>query len=209
MAAATAATATMLAALLAPTQSLIFWTDAIWDTNRIGVLAYISNQSMQGALSRLAPPTPGTAFWALAALGVLVVWARKSRLAGELGDHRAGFALTGVVACLVSPITWVHHLVWLIPALIVLADSGRRNLRLTAAGMYVVLCSSLVWLWAVDFSGLDGFLFGNAYVWIGLSMLFMVPVRTPVPAAAPTRARLALQAQYTLPSRRRVPVELR
>jgi alpha-1,2-mannosyltransferase len=209
VATATAATATMLAALVAPTQSLIFWTDAIWDTNRIGVLAYVSNQSLQGALSRLAPPTPGSVFWALAALGVLVIWARKARLAGEVGDDRAGFALTGVVACLISPITWVHHLVWLIPALVVLADSGRRNLRQAAAGMYVVLCSSLVWLWAVNFSGVDGFLFGNAYVWIGLSMLLLVPVTTAVPAPVPL-PRLVLQTQITLPSQRRaLPVEVR
>jgi alpha-1,2-mannosyltransferase len=209
VATATAGAATLLAALVAPTQSLIFWTDAIWDTNRIGVLAYVSNQSLQGALSRLAPPTPGTVFWALAALGVLVAWARKARLAGELGDDRAGFALTGVVACLVSPITWVHHLVWLIPALIVLADSGRRNLRHAAAGLYVVLCSSLVWLWAVNYSGLDGFLFGNAYVWIGLSMLFLVPLHSPARVPVP-QPRLVLRTQITLPSQRRVlPVEVR
>jgi alpha-1,2-mannosyltransferase len=208
VATATAVAATMLAALVAPTQSLIFWTDAIWDTNRIGVLAYVSNQSLQGALARLAPPTPGSAFWALAALGVLVVWVRKSRLAGELGDDRAGFALTGVVACLISPITWVHHLVWLIPALIVIAD-GRRNLRYAAAGMYAVLCSSIVWLWAVNFSGIDGFLFSNTYVWIGLAMLFVLPVSVPEPVRLPRQPRLVLQSQFTLPSRARVPVELR
>lgn len=205
----TAVAATMLAALVAPTQSLIFWTDAIWDTNRIGRLAYVSNQSVQGILSRLAPPTPGTVFWALAVLGVLVVWARKSRMFAELGDHRTGFALTGVVACLISPITWVHHLVWLLPALIMFADSGRRNLR-AAAAMYVVLCSSLIWLWSVDSTGIDGFLFSNLYVWVGLALAFALPARVPVPEPVPGQPRLVLQTQITLPSARpRVSVELR
>ncbi|MDT5043011.1 MAG: alpha,2-mannosyltransferase [Actinoplanes sp.] len=45
---------------------------------------------------------------------VLVVWWIRTWRAI---DHLAGFALTGVVACLISPVTWVHHLVWLLPAL--------------------------------------------------------------------------------------------
>ena len=37
-----------------------------------------------------------------------------------------GLALTGVVMCLVSPVTWVHHLVWLIPGLLLLVDNAFR-----------------------------------------------------------------------------------
>lgn len=201
VASGTAVAATLFAALLAPTQSLIYWTDALWDTNRIGVMAYVSNQSLQGVLSRLDPPTPGGIFWLIASLAVLVVWAHRARRAAAEGDDRVGFALTGITACLISPITWVHHLVWLIPALIVLADSGRRHLY-RAAVMYAVLCSSIVWLWSVDYSGLDGFVLGNAYVWIGLSLLFVLPVREKGTVDIP-RERLVLQSEITLHSSRR------
>jgi alpha-1,2-mannosyltransferase len=109
-------------------------------------------------------------------LALLVVWARRARRAALVADDRAGFAVTGIVACLISPITWVHHLVWLIPALIVLADTGTRRHRLAAAAMYAVLCSSMVWLWTVDSTGIDGFIGGNAYVWVGLALLFLLPV---------------------------------
>ncbi len=179
IATATAVGATLAAGNIAPTESLVFWTDAVWDTNRIGVLSYVSNQSVQGILARLHPPSPGAVFWAGSALALFVVWARRARRASLLGDERTGFALTGVLACLISPITWVHHLVWLIPALIVLADNGNRRHRRAAAVCYTVLCSSVVWLWSVDFSGVDGFIGGNAYVWVGLALLFLVPARRP------------------------------
>jgi alpha-1,2-mannosyltransferase len=92
-------------------------------------------------------------------------------------DALTGFALTGVAACLVSPITWVHHLVWLLPALALLAEAGltdRRRLA-AAATAYVLLCSSLVWLWWYDPSGLDGLVGANAYVWVSLALLAGLP----------------------------------
>jgi alpha-1,2-mannosyltransferase len=182
-----AVTATLVAANAAPAESLVFWTDALLDTNRIGILSYVSNQSMQGVLARLDPPMPGAVFWAGAVLALVVLWARQARRAALAGDDRAGFALTGIVACLISPITWVHHLVWLIPALIVLAGTGIRRHRLAAAAMYAVLCSSLVWLWSVDFSGIDGFIGSNAYVWVGLAMLFLLPASQRAELEMPER----------------------
>jgi alpha-1,2-mannosyltransferase len=113
---------------------------------------------------------------------VLAVWAFRVRRAAAAGDDLAGFALTGVAGCLLSPVTWIHHLVWLLPALILLVDravAGRRRALLgLAAAAYVVLCSRLVWAWRVDFGGLDGFVFSNAYVWISVALLVGLPVRS-------------------------------
>lgn len=88
--------------------------------------------------------------------------------------------------CLVSPVTWVHHLVWLLPGLILLVDNGmaaparsrRRRLLLAAALIgYALLCSRIVWSWEKDFTGVDGFLGSNTYVWISLALLLGLPVR--------------------------------
>jgi len=55
---AAAGAATVLALLIAPDASVEFWTDAVWDTGRIGKLYYVSNQSLRGVVARLeAPPT--------------------------------------------------------------------------------------------------------------------------------------------------------
>ncbi|GAA0794519.1 glycosyltransferase 87 family protein [Spirilliplanes yamanashiensis] len=56
VAAGTAAAATALAALVAPGATREFWTSALWDTGRVGDLAYVSNQSLRGALARLDVP---------------------------------------------------------------------------------------------------------------------------------------------------------
>ncbi|TBL30098.1 hypothetical protein EYA84_23320, partial [Verrucosispora sp. SN26_14.1] len=112
-------------------------------------------------------------------------WIRRSRAAVAAGDEAAGLALTGAVMCLVSPVTWVHHLVWLLPGLLLLVDHGmaapprsrRRHLLLAAATVgYGFLTSRIVWAWETDFSGVDGFLFGNAYVWISLALLAFLPL---------------------------------
>lgn len=177
VATAVAAAATALAAWAAPDASRFYWTDALWDTTRIGRLAYVSNQSLQGVLARLvAPDEPSRAAWATAALLVLCVWAWRTSRALADEDWTAAFALTGLAACLVSPITWVHHLVWLLPSFAVLLH--RRRLRVAGA-LYVVLCSSVVWLWFDDASGLDGFLGSNTYTWITLGLLLWLPVGQP------------------------------
>ncbi|MEU9288240.1 glycosyltransferase 87 family protein [Streptomyces sp. NPDC048275] len=173
VATAVVAAATALAAWVAPEASRFYWTEALWDTDRIGRLAYVSNQSLQGVLARLAAPgEPSRAAWASAAVVVLGVWAWRTSRALADEDWTAAFALTGLAACLVSPITWVHHLVWLLPSFAVLLH--RHRLRVAAA-LYAVLCSSVVWLWFDDSSGLDGFLGSNTYTWITLGLLLWLP----------------------------------
>jgi alpha-1,2-mannosyltransferase len=180
LATAVAAAATAAAAWIAPEASRFYWTEALWDTSRIGRLDYVSNQSLQGVLARfVAPHEPSRAVWALMVLAVLGVWAWKVRTSVRADDWIAAFAVTGLTACLVSPITWVHHLVWLLPSFAVLLRH-RRLLPLTAC-LYVVLCSSVVWLWFDGASGIDGFVGSNAYVWITLGLLLWLPIgQSPV-----------------------------
>jgi len=183
--AATAAAATWLAATLAPDASREFWTDAVWNTDRVGSTAFVSNQSLNGFVSRLNPAEPNKLLWAALVLGALIVWAIRARKAIVAGDEVAGLALTGILGCLVSPITWVHHLVWVLPAVILLFDHAfdrsqdrtvRRNMMIFAVLVYGVLCSRLVWPFNLHFSGW-GLLGSNAYVIIEVIMLFTLPIR--------------------------------
>ncbi|MER8186402.1 glycosyltransferase 87 family protein [Kitasatospora sp. NPDC094015] len=207
VATATAAGATLLGRLAAPQASHAFWTDLLWNTDRVGSLSYVSNQSLQGMIARLAPQVAGHALWGLAVLAVLALWAYRVHRAAAAGDELTGFALTGLTSCLISPITWIHHLVWVLPALVLLADaglrepvgSGRRRRLLTAAGAgYVVLCSSVVWIWRFDTASVGGLLGGSTYLWITLGLLIALPVRPlparplragPLPPAGPADAR--------------------
>ncbi|MGP3926833.1 glycosyltransferase family 87 protein [Streptomyces sp. 8N616] len=190
----TAVAATLLADRLDPGASRTFWTEALWNTDRIGSLSYVSNQSLQGVLARLQPEGPSRTAWLLCVLAVLAVWAYRARRAAASGDDAAGFALTGLAACLVSPITWVHHLVWLIPSLAVLADTalrrGHRGLLAATGTLYVVLCSSVVWLWRWNSTGFGAFLGANTYVWITLGLLLALPPREPDRAAVGPAVRV-------------------
>ena len=181
-----AAAATLVAAALFPDASREFWTEALWNTDRVGELAFVSNQSLRGVVARLDPEHPSTVAWLALVLATLVVWGWRSRAAVAAGDEATGLALTGATMCLVSPVTWVHHLVWLLPGLILLVDNGmaaparsrRRRLLLAAALVgYAFLTSRIVWAWEKDFTGVDGFLGSNTYVWISLALLLALPVR--------------------------------
>ncbi|KUN81239.1 glycosyltransferase 87 family protein [Streptomyces griseoruber] len=181
VATAVALAATGCAALVAPDASRFYWTRALWDTSRVGRLGYVSNQSLQGVLARLG--VDSKAVWAVLVVVVLGVWARRARQAVDAGHWQAAFALTGVTACLVSPVTWVHHLVWLLPSFAVLVRAGHARV---AGALYAVLCTSVVWLWFDDASGVDGFLGSNTYTWVTLGLLLFLPAGQPRAERRPT-----------------------
>ncbi|MEV6494431.1 glycosyltransferase family 87 protein, partial [Actinoplanes sp. NPDC051633] len=98
----TATAATLLAAALYPDASREFWTAALWDTDRVGVLSYLSNQSLRGFVARLPVEPIATYLWIALVLVVLALWAWRVRRAPD--DVVLGLALTGVVGTLISPV---------------------------------------------------------------------------------------------------------
>jgi alpha-1,2-mannosyltransferase len=82
-----------------------------------------------------------------------------------------------VLGALISPVSWVHHLVWLVPAILMLLDAGRWRIALAC---YALLCSHLGWLWWDEQrSSWHGVLGSNLYVLVGLALLVLVPVEAP------------------------------
>ncbi|WP_316959513.1 glycosyltransferase 87 family protein [Streptomyces sp. TRM68367] len=188
--------ATALAACVAPDASWFYWTDALWDTTRVGRLDYVSNQSVQGILARLGEPDHTV--WATAVLLVLAVWAVRASRAAAAGEWTAAFALTGLAACLVSPVTWVHHLVWVLPSFAVLVRAGYPRV---AGALYALMCTSVVWLWFDDASGIDGFVGSNTYAWITLGLLLWLPTGQLSPERTTlTRSTLSTSATNPAPS---------
>ncbi|HTF13026.1 MAG TPA: hypothetical protein VK659_33115, partial [Asanoa sp.] len=76
-----------------------------------------------------------------------------------------------------SPVTWVHHLVWLLPALYLAWTAARgRTARALVVAAYALLCTSAVWLWVDGGRSLGAVLGGNLYVWIALALLAFLPI---------------------------------
>jgi alpha-1,2-mannosyltransferase len=122
--------ATAVAFALAPADSVRYWTADVFQTNRIGNPATPANQCIQAVLARagLDPHSlPGAATWL--ALSALVLTAayfgmRRALTAGQPG---LALSLNAFAALLISPMSWSHHWVWVAPALLSLADIGRRH----------------------------------------------------------------------------------
>jgi len=200
VACASAAAATLLAAAVAPRASWQFWTGALWSTERVGRLDYTGNQSLQGLLARLWAPEPHSrALWLVLviAVGIFGMW--RAARAARVGDEVAGVALTGLVASLISPITWPHHVYWFVPALVVLVAAAtapdeprqrqhsRRLAYLTlAVATYAIMVFGVVSF--VDFGVVAEptdspaeFLVRNGYVLLALVLVAALPIRTDAP----------------------------
>ena len=116
---------------------------------------------------------------------IMVVWLVRVRRAAAAGDEMTGFALTGVVGCLISPITWVHHLVWVGPAILLRRRrAGRprpRRRRRACWGFtifsYVLLCSRLVWVFEPDRRRSTGSWAATPTCWISIALLVLLPIR--------------------------------
>jgi alpha-1,2-mannosyltransferase len=202
--------ASAVAFAVGPRTSVQYWTTTLWDTDRVGRLDKTSNQSILGVLARLdLPAVPGRGLWAGIALVVLAVALWRAVRAYRCGDELTGIVLTGLAGCLVSPISWTHHLYWVVPAAVVLVDVAVRRPRsarslLAGAGAVVVVgtfCSSLIWYSArshgnVHLGGAGGAVIENAYVLVMLALVLLLPARrrTDVPAAPARRPASALPA---------------
>ena len=195
VASGTAAAATLLGGVVFPDESREFWTSALWDTSRVGVLSALSNQSERGFLARLPIDRVESQVWLACVLVTLAFWIHRVRR--EPADVLGGLALTGVVGCLVSPVTWIHHCVWLIPALVRCVDDGlsgrdRRPLYLAGAA-FVLMTSHLTWLWEKAPRPPLYLIGGNVYVYFSLALLIWTPLGgglTPQEGRPRTSARL-------------------
>lgn len=139
VAAGTFAASVALAAAALPYDSRRYWTDVVFATDRPGYGENVANQSLRGIAARLEHTGDPGALWLAAALaagllGVLI--AVGAVAAGDrLPSGRAwAGAVCGITALLVSPVSWTHHWVWIVPMLVLLgSEAVRRRDRAWAA----------------------------------------------------------------------------
>jgi alpha-1,2-mannosyltransferase len=120
-----AATAVMW--LAAPRASAKYWTELVFETDRIGGRDYVGNQSLRGLIARFGlPESTQNLVWILAALAVLALTALVT-----VRSREPALALTACSLCmlLISPISWTHHWVWCAPILVLLGYLCVRHWR--------------------------------------------------------------------------------
>jgi alpha-1,2-mannosyltransferase len=173
------ATATLLGFALAWGDSWEYWTHTLQHTDRIGEAALNTDQNIAGALARLGLSEHARfLLWVLGCFAVLAltVWAMRRVL--RAGEPMLALICVALFGLAVSPVSWSHHWVWVLPAVLVTAVLGwrRRNIALavvSAAGIALMYRTpidllpkhheaSAVW-WRQ--------LFGMSYVWWALAVI--------------------------------------
>jgi len=130
----TVAAANLISAMIAPGETWRYFTSLIWETSRVGFLDTTMNQSVNGLLARLdAPFAPGKLPWVILVGLLAVVGLWRARRAALGGDELAGLTLAGLVGVLVSPVSWVHHIVWVFPAMVILTRRLVSSIRALAS----------------------------------------------------------------------------
>ncbi|GAA0395643.1 hypothetical protein Acor_72220 [Acrocarpospora corrugata] len=137
-AAGTTAVLTLLPFAVIPKDAADFWFDALLDSERLGANTATTNQSIRGMLLRLYwPDTLTTILW-LAAIAFIGWYGFRAALrAHRDGDTLTAVALTGLMAVLLSPVAWIHHLAWII--IVIGALSVRRPLLAAGVWAYYIL----------------------------------------------------------------------
>jgi alpha-1,2-mannosyltransferase len=124
---------TLISFAVVPAASYEFWTRlAHGDTGLGHSIIYYTNQSVMADIVRIfgLGQTPAIVGLVLsAAVAVAGLWA--ATLWHRLGDVRLAVNLCGVAGLLASPVSWLHHFVWVVPLAMSLVERrpiGRRRL---------------------------------------------------------------------------------
>jgi hypothetical protein len=141
---ATFAGCTLMAWLIAPGASRLYWLHMFYDAKRLGA-AYVSNQSLFATVLRLSGGASHVGAWwyvlpLAAGIGGLLV----ARTLALHKDWLGAAAVTGTTGLLVSPISWTHHWVWIVPALVVLLRGGIRS-KIAAGCAFLLFAVAPMW----------------------------------------------------------------
>ncbi|RZQ61519.1 glycosyltransferase 87 family protein [Amycolatopsis suaedae] len=167
-AAATVAATVLAGVLAAPEASARYWFGELFTASGLSGSPFVTNQGIPGALARLdLPPAAHLAVTLVLAAGV--AWAAVTAM--RRLDPPEALLVNATAALVLSPISWSHHWVWVVPAALVLIT--RRSRWVAAAPVFVLPPQS--WLPSAEHRELAWapwqHLAGNAYLLTGLAAL--------------------------------------
>src|SRR6202012_462133 len=124
-----------VSALVVGNQARFYSTDLLGDAHRVGPIATSFNQSWRGAISRILGHDAGFSAPVLIAIAVTAVVAVLAWRALDDGDRLGRLLVVEVFGLLLSPISWTHHWVWLVPLMVWgMHRAGRRRPRARIVG---------------------------------------------------------------------------
>jgi alpha-1,2-mannosyltransferase len=140
------AVATLLAFVLAWSDSWEYWTHTVHHTDRIGETALNTDQNIAGALARLGlGEHERFPLWVAACLVVLgvTIWAMRRVL--RAGEPTLALICVALFGLAVSPVSWSHHWVWMLPAVLVTGILAWRRRNVALAVLSVAGVALMRW----------------------------------------------------------------
>jgi alpha-1,2-mannosyltransferase len=142
-----------VSALVVGDQTRYYFTDLIFKTDRIGPICTIFNQSWRGAICRIYGHDSGYSPAVLIGIAVTAIlsvlaWRAMSGHADQ-PDRLGRLLVVELFGLLLSPISWTHHWVWLVPLMIWLLHgplSDRRGARILGWSWLTLLIIGVPWL---------------------------------------------------------------
>ena len=149
-------------------QARYYFTDLLGDASRVGPIGTSFNQSWRGGISRILGYDAGYGPLVLAGIAVtavLAAWAWRALGATWTGsterDRLGSLLVVELFGLLISPISWTHHWIWLLPLMIWLFDGpwcrrpgaralGWTWLLLTVVGVPWLLSFAQPTIWQID-----------------------------------------------------------
>jgi alpha-1,2-mannosyltransferase len=165
-----------------PGDSRRFWGTEMWRVSRLGHITSAGNQSFDGALMRFGVDGPVRALLVLAVAGpVAAVALRRAARSGRHGDWLSATTVVGAAGIVVSPVSWTHHQLWSVLA-VMLPVAGPIWARwLWRAGVLAVMI--------LPVTALGTPVFGNARMLAAVAIACLVPLRHPPDPPPPYAAR--------------------
>ncbi|WP_244275267.1 mannosyltransferase [Mycobacterium europaeum] len=130
-------------------QARYYFTKLLGDAHRVGPIATSINQSWRGGISRILGHDAGFGPPVLTAIAVTAALAVLAWRALEPSDRLGKLLVVELFGLLLSPISWSHHWVWLVP-LMIWAIHGppreRPGARIVGWGWLALTIVGVPWL---------------------------------------------------------------
>ncbi len=123
--------------------SVRYWGGLFLSTSRVGQPEVGANESLAGALARTLHTPSVTWTWLPLAAAVALTGLVLAAMAQRRGNEAAGYSLCALTGLLVSPVSWTHHWVIAVPALLLGAVAAYRA-RSTLAGKLGLAATAFV-----------------------------------------------------------------
>ncbi|GAA5042416.1 mannosyltransferase [Nocardia callitridis] len=113
--------------LIAPGEARQYFGTLLGDADRIGPVGSVWNQSLRGTLSRILGYDVESGVWWLLGVLIVAVLAYFTWRSLRPGDLLGTLIVVQLFGLLVSPISWSHHWVWLLPTVLWLVYGPLRT----------------------------------------------------------------------------------